>query len=182
MNSNIKPIPTNADHKLLKTLCLKLASTSLLLATAITIIIALIWLTVFKKILAFGTGLDFSKYNFFGEQASAIVQNFNPYFWWLVCILATFLVLRIIVQITKTIIQRSNYKPVDDISFEQLRTRLSKPALDVLLWAWSDTDEPLMLGDLQQARKELANGKASRLYKAQEQRHHLIQALEDIAE
>jgi hypothetical protein len=61
---------------------------------------------------------------------------------------------------------RARLKLVDAGSVAQITDRLSAPALDVLLWAWRERDEPLRVGDLQLASRALRAGRATRLQQA----------------
>lgn len=176
MKEQFERAPKPHDLKLLRNIVLKLAAPAIIASAVIIVLIGLVWLYLFKGILSFGESLDYSKFDIFGEQANKMIQDFNPYFWWIVCLLGTFIIIRILFAITKAIMRHSRYKLVDQNSFNQLSTELSVPALDVLLWAWSDHDEPIRLGDLKQAKDELAGGKSIRLYRAIEQRQLLEQA------
>lgn len=176
MKAQFERTPKPHDLKLLRNIVLKLSAPAFTLAAVITIVIALFWIYIFKLILTFGENLDYSQISFLGEEANKYITEFSPYFWWLVCLLGTFIVLRIVIAIVKAIIRHNRYKLVDQRSFDQLSNQLSIPALDVLLWAWSDKDEPVRLGDLQQTRNELSGGKSIRIYRAIEQREALEQA------
>lgn len=176
MKAQFERAPKPHDLKLLRNIVLKLSAPTLIVSAVLVILIALVWLYIFKQILAFGKGLDYSKLSFFGDEANKYIVEFSPYFWWLICLVGTYIVIRIVIAIVKAIMHHNRFKLVDQHSFELLSQQLSVPALDVLLWAWSDHDEPIRLGDLQQTKNELTGGKSIRLYRAAEQRQILEQA------
>lgn len=176
MKAQFERAPKPHDLKLLRNIVLRLAAPAIILSAIIIAVIGLVWVSIFKRILSFGKSIDYAKLDFFGADANKIIQDFSPYFWWLIGIAGTLIVIRILFALVKSVMQRSRYKAVDQNSFNQLSQQLSVPALDVLLWAWSDHDEPVRLGDLKQAKDELAHGKSIRMYRALEQRQTLEQA------
>lgn len=179
MKAQFERAPKPHDLKLLRNIVLKLSAPAIIASAVICVLIAFVWVSIFKRILAFGEGLDYSRLDFFGEHASKLINEFNPYFWWLICILLSFLVIRIAFAIVRFIMHRNRYKIIDQASFNALSNQLSVPALDVLLLAWSDQTEPIRLGDLQQTKSELATGKSIRLYRALDQKQILNQAIQD---
>jgi hypothetical protein len=111
-----------------------------------------------------------------GADASALLQRYNPYFWWAVVILCTILIAYLLTLAVRGLAGRARLKAVDPHSVEQLTDQLSAAALDVLLWAWQQRDEPLRVGDLQLAGRELRAGRAGRLQLAAIQRAALESA------
>ena len=173
MNKNTNYLPSKLDHKLLRNLIFQLSLPSIVTAVILVILVGIFWISGFKKILSFGNAIDYTNLNLFGEQASLLIQQNNQYFWWAVCILCSLIIIWILQAIVRAIFSKARYKLVPPKFFEQLRQGLSTPALDVLLWAWPERDEPLRLGDLILAKTELRNGRSTRLKTALEQRQAL---------
>lgn len=170
--------PTRADRRLLRQ-TVHAHTLGLFLAGLLGLVIVLwIWARLAQKLLQFGLHIDFDRLHVAGPEAMAILQRINPWFWWVVVILATLIVLRILFAIGRMLAAQARQRPIRSEAFNRLVHQLSAPALDVLLWAWSTPDEPLCVGDVQQAAHELAAHRASRLQTARAQRKALQDALQ----
>jgi hypothetical protein len=161
--------PSRQDSALLHKILLKLTATAKILSATLVVVVALIWYDLLNRLLAFGNGIDYAGNHLMGAEATALLQRYNPYFWGALVALCTILVAWVVYQAVRAILARARLKRVDETSFEQLASRLSAPALDVLLWAWQPRDEPLRVGDLQLARQELMAGRSARLQLAARQ-------------
>ncbi len=169
MNQEHIQTPSRQDGALLRRILLKLTATAKIVSATLVVLIALVWYDLLNRLLAFGNGLDYAGNRLMGAEATALVQRYNPYFWWALVFLFTILIAWLVYLAVRSILTRAQLKPVDAASFAQLADQLSAPALDVLLWAWQPRDEPLRVGDLSLARNELANGRARRLQLAAQQ-------------
>lgn len=163
MNSEQILTPTTQDHLLLARILLKLTATTKILCTLLVVVVALGWYDLLNRLLAFGKGINYAGNHFMGADASSLLQRYNPYFWWAVVILCTILIAYLLTLAVRGLTSRARLKAVDPHSVEQLTDQLSAAALDVLLWAWQQRDEPLRVGDLQLAGRELRAGRAARL-------------------
>lgn len=166
MTSEQTLTPTSRDHALLGKILLKLTATTKIISAILVVVIVLAWYDLFNRLLAFGQGINYSGNHFMGAEASALLQRYNPYFWWALVILCTILVVYLLTLAVRALAGRARLRPVDPPSVELLTEELSAPALDVLLWAWQQRDEPLRVGDLQLARRALRTGRAGRLQMA----------------
>ncbi|HEX7387170.1 MAG TPA: hypothetical protein VF285_07835 [Castellaniella sp.] len=166
MNPEQTLTPTTQDHLLLGKILIKLTATSKILSAILVVVIVLAWYDLLNRLLAFGKGIDYTGNHFMGADASALLQRYNPYFWWALIILCTILILYLLTLAVRAMADRVRLKLVDDGSVTQMTDRLSAPALDVLLWAWRERDEPLRVADLQLASRALRAGRARRLQQA----------------
>jgi hypothetical protein len=176
MTSEQNLTPTRQDHLLLARILLKLTATTKILCALVIVIVARGRYDLHNRLLAVGRGIDYAGNHFMGAEASALLQRYNPYFWWAVVILCTILIAYLVTLTVRGLTARARLKTVDPHSVEQLTDQLSAPALDVLLWAWQQRDEPLRVGDLQLAGRELRAGRAGRLQRAAIQRAALESA------
>jgi hypothetical protein len=169
MNQESFQTPSRRDSSLLRRILLKLTATAKILSATLVVLVALAWYDLLNRLLAFGNGIDYAGNHIMGAEATALLQRYNPYFWGALVILCTIIVGWLVYQAVRAIQVRARAKLVDERSFEQLAEQLSAPALDVLLWAWQPHDEPLRVGDLQLAHRELATGRSQRLQQAARQ-------------
>ena len=176
MKAETSSTPNSTDIKTLRSIILKLSIPTISIAIILAAIIGLLWLNIFKRILAFGHSLNIAKLDLFGKDVNNLLQQFNPYFWWVVCIIASLIALWIIIKIIVGLFNKARFKLVDDNSFQRLSSNLSVPAIQVILWVWSADDEPLRLGDLKQALGEITTGRFTKLQTAQRQKNILEQA------
>lgn len=168
--------PSRQDFLLLRKILLKLTATSRILSATLVVVVALVWYDLLNRLVAFGNGIDYAGNHLMGAEATALLQRYNPYFWGALVTLSTLIVAWLVYLSIRAILARARLAQVDTASFEQLTAQLSPPALDVLLWAWQTRDEPLRVGDLQQARQALAAGRSRRLQLAAQQLAALEQA------
>ncbi|CAM5205483.1 putative protein OS=Castellaniella defragrans OX=75697 GN=HNR28_002184 PE=4 SV=1 [Castellaniella defragrans] len=166
MNPEQTLTPTTQDHLLLGKILLKLTATTKIFSAILVVVVVLAWYDLLNRLLAFGKGIDYAGNHFMGAEASALLQRYNPYFWWALIILCTILIVYLLTLSVRGLANRARLKLVDAGSVTQITDRLSVPALDVLLWAWRERDEPLRVGDLQLASRALRAGRATRLQQA----------------
>lgn len=162
-------LPKSQDHALLRTLLLKLTATQKIVAAAVVTIVALIWYDLLNRLLAFGDAIDYAALHMLGAEGSALLQRYNPFFWWALVVLCTVIIAYFLYLFVQSTAQRTRLRPVDEHSVTQLCQTLSAPALDVLLWAWQDRSEPLRIRDLQRTRAELRTHRATKIQQANRQ-------------
>lgn len=158
--------PSPQDSILLRKTLLRLTAIAKLMAAAVTVLVVLVWYRLLDRLLAFGSGIDYAGNHVVGTEATALLQRYNPYFWWAMAILVTIMLAWLVSLAIRRIMAQTRLKAVDDRSFQQLAQQLSAPALDVLLWAWQPQDDPLRVGDLQLAQREISHGRSVRLQQA----------------
>ncbi|MGB6008293.1 hypothetical protein [Castellaniella sp.] len=169
MNQESFQTPSRQDSALLRRILLKLTATAKIASATLVVLVALVWYDLLNRLLAFGNGIDYAGNHIMGAEATALLQRYNPYFWGALVILCTIIVAWLVYQTVRSMLARARLKLVDEHAFQQLAAQLSAPALDVLLWAWQPHDEPLRVGDLQLAHRELAAGRSARLQRAAQQ-------------
>ncbi|WP_322995866.1 hypothetical protein [Castellaniella sp.] len=158
--------PSPQDSSLLRKTLMRLTAAAKLMATAVVVLVVLVWYDLLNRLLAFGNGIDYAGNHVVGTEATALLQRYNPYFWWALVALVTIMLAWLVSLAIRRIMAQARRKTVDDHSFQQLAQQLSAPALDVLLWAWQPQDDPLRVGDLQLAQQELSRGRSARLQQA----------------
>ncbi|MBV6272697.1 hypothetical protein KVP09_07175 [Alcaligenaceae bacterium CGII-47] len=162
-------LPNARDHALLRNILLKLTATQKIIATAVVVIVTLIWYDLLNRLLAFGGAIDYAALHVLGAEGSALLQRYNPFFWWATIVLCTIIIAYFLYLFVRSTAQRTRQRPIDQHSVTQLCQGLSAPALDVLLWAWQNRSEPLRIGDLQRTRNELRAHRATKLQHAARQ-------------
>lgn len=171
-NANTSDQATAADRALLRRTLWSLTARHTVLCIVVVAVVALAWFSALKRVLAFGKTVDYSGLSSLGVQAIALLQQYNPFFWWAVVVLCTL----IIAYFLKLFIQASHRQAMARIVSESVVARLANElgntALDVLNWAWVNRREPLRVGDLDRALGELRNGRAARIQLAR--RHQAL--------
>ncbi|MFT0532197.1 hypothetical protein ACMHYJ_05085 [Castellaniella hirudinis] len=158
--------PSPQDSALLRKILLRLTAPAKLMASAVAVLVIWVWYNLLNRLLAFGDGIDYAGNHLVGAEATALLQRYNPYFWWALVALITIMLAWLVSLAIRRIMTHARFKAVDEAAFQQLAQQLSAPALDVLLWAWQPQDDPLRVGDLQLAHDELGRGRARRLQQA----------------
>ncbi|HUH40427.1 MAG TPA: hypothetical protein VL024_06105 [Castellaniella sp.] len=171
MNSEQTQIqqPSRQDHALLRSAVFKLSASRRIIVAVVIVAVVLAWYDLLNRMLAFGDGIDYAGLHVVGAEATALLQQYNPFFWWAVVALCTIIIAYFLYLFARASMRQARLRPVDAMTFARLSDGLSLPALDVLLWAWRDRDEPLSVGDLQRAREALAADRAGKLQRATQQ-------------
>lgn len=154
---------------MLRTLLLKLTATQKIIAAAVVTIVVLIWYDLLNRLLAFGDAIDYAALHMLGAEGSALLQRYNPFFWWAMVVLCTIIIAYFLYLFVQNTARRARLRVIDEHSVSRLCQSLSAPALDVLLWAWQDRSEPLRIQDLQRARDELRAHRATKIQQANRQ-------------
>lgn len=173
-----EPAPTREDRRLLRRTVLAHLLGIWVLILVLVLLIAWGWARLAQAVLAFGLDFDFRRFNVAGPEALSMLERINPWFWWVLVGLLTLIVLRILFALGRSLLAHARLRRVRPEAFQRLAGQLSAPALDVLLWAWPSTDEPLRVGDVQHAAAELVAHRATRLQTARHQRRVLQDALQ----
>ena len=90
------------DRALLRSTLLRLTSTHKLLCIAGVLAVAWLWYIVAGHIQAFGQALDYAGLQAFGPQATALLVQYSPFFWWAVIIALTLIIAYFLFGIVQT--------------------------------------------------------------------------------
>lgn len=170
MNNTETPLssPTVKDRVAIHQTILHLTALYKGIATAVVIIVAIIWLTLIKRILYFGRTLDYSGLEAMGLD-QALIKQYNPFFWWTVVVICTLLISYFLIQFVQYTRQRARQKIVAEHHIQSLLTKISPAASQVIAWAWKDRSHPITVGVLQQTTAQLAINRYSLICLAKEQ-------------
>jgi hypothetical protein len=163
MKPNYSPQPTSQDHALLRSTLLRLTATKKMLCVVVVVLVALLWYDLLNRLMAFGRGIDYSGLHALGVQTVALLQQYNPFFWWAVVALCTLIIAYFLYSFVDNSLKRVRLKLVDEDTVGALASQLSEPAREVLRWAWRDRREPITVGDLQRAAHEMRHGRAAKI-------------------
>ncbi|TEA77049.1 hypothetical protein [Allopusillimonas ginsengisoli] len=155
--------PTRQDQSLLRNTLLKLTATQKIISVVVVAVVALVWYNLLNRLIAFGQGIDYSGLSALGVEAVALLQQYNPFFWWGVVLLCTLIIAYFLYSFVQSTRQSVRSKLVDEPTIAMLADELSESALEVLRWAWNDQRQPISVGDLQLAAAELRNGRAGKI-------------------
>lgn len=175
MTSDPTSLPRAQDHTLLRSVVLRHTATQKIIAAVVVTAVVLIWYDLLNRLLAFGAGIDYAALHVLGAEGAALLQRYNPFFWWVLVALCTLIIAYFLYVFVRGTARSASLRPIDQPGVEVLGQGLSAPAIDVVLWAWQDRSEPLRVADLQRARTELRNHRASKIRQAQ----HQLALLED---
>jgi hypothetical protein len=76
------PQPTRQDRAFMRNTLIKLTAAQKLLCAAVILLTALVWYDLLKRLVAFGKGIDYSGLHALGGQTIALLNQYNPFFWW----------------------------------------------------------------------------------------------------
>lgn len=158
-----RPRPSRADAALLRNTVLKLTAATRLFTVVVVLLVALIWWFLLHRLIAFGKGLDYSGLEALGAQVMAFVQQYNPFFWWAIVALCTLIIAYFLYGFVEAMNRQASSRRVSADLVASLAGRLSPSAVQVLQWSWQNRREPITVGVLQRAQRELGNGRAARI-------------------
>lgn len=171
-NANFTNQPTPADRALLRRTLWSLTARHTLVCTVVVLVVALAWFSALKRVLAFGKTVDYSGLSSLGVQAIALLQQYNPFFWWAVVVLCTLIIAYFLKVFVLASHRQAMARVISEPAVARLAAELSPAAIDVLNWAWVNRREPLRVGDLDRAAKEVRGGRAARIHLAR--RHEAL--------
>lgn len=163
-----RPRPTRADAALLRNTVLKLTAATRIFTVAVVAGIAIVWWYLLHKLIAFGKGLDYSGLEALGGQVMAFVQQYHPFFWWAIVALCTLIIAYFLYGFVQAMNRQASARRVNADIIASLASRLSPSAVQVLQWSWQNRREPITVGVLQRALRELQGGRAARIELAEQ--------------
>lgn len=158
-----RPRPTRSDAALLRNTLFKLTAAFRLTAIAIVAVVALVWWLLLHKLIDFGKSLDYSGLVALGGQVATFVRQYNPFFWWAIVALCTLIIAYFLYGFVEAMNRRASGRRISADTVALLASRLSPPAIQVLQWSWENRREPITVGVLQRALRELQWGRAQRI-------------------
>src|SRR5690606_20046051 len=154
-----RPRPTRADASLLRNTVLTLTAATRVFTVAVVILSALAWWFILHQVIDFGRGLDYSGLEALGPQVMAFVKQYNPFFWWGIVALGTLIIAYFLYGFVESMNRRASSRRIDADIIAGLASRLSPPAVQVVQWSWHNRREPITVGVLQRALRELQSGR-----------------------
>src|SRR5690606_3603852 len=97
----------------------------------------------------------------------AIVQQYNPFFWWAIVALCTLIIAYFVYAFVLAMNRRAKARRVGADIVAGLAAELSPAAIQVVQWSWQNRREPITVGVLQRAQVELQNGRAAQIHLAE---------------
>lgn len=176
MKQTSSPLTTPQDNAVLRSTLLKLTATQKILCTVVVAVVALVWYALLNRLIAFGKQVDYSGLQVLGNEATAFLQRYNPFFWWALVALCTLIIAYLLFGFVQSSRQRVQSKIVTAHTFQTLVDQLSEPARDVLRWAWQDRSQPVTVGVLQRTASELKTGRAGKIVLSRQQAQMLGQS------
>ena len=168
------PAPTVKDRLAVHQTILRLTAAYKVIAAAIVVIVAVVWLTVINRILHFGRTLDYSGLEALGLDA-ALIQQYSPFFWWTVVIICSLLITYLLVNFVQYTRQRASQKIVSHQDLQDLLKKISPAAAQVIGWAWENRRYPVNVGVLQQSAVQLGAKRYTLICLAKDQESLLTQ-------
>lgn len=159
---------TRRDTALLRRSLLNLTALHKILAALIVLAALLAWWPAMGALRAFGNDLDYSGLQALGPQTVALLQEYNPAFWWAMTVLVTLFIVYVLYGLITAMQRRVRHKIVRGATVAFLAHELSDAGREVLDWAWRDRREPITVGVLQQALLECSRGRAGKIALARE--------------
>lgn len=171
--------PTRQDRSLFRNTLLKLTATQKIICVVVIIVVALVWYKLLNRLLAFGQNIDYSGLQVLGARTLALLEQYNPFFWWVVVALCTLIIAYFLYRFVLSVQRSARARLVDENTVSHLVSQLSEPAREVLRWAWQDRRDPICVGDLQRAYAEIRSGRAYKIALAR--RHAAVLSVADPA-
>ncbi|MCQ9618025.1 hypothetical protein L1889_16240 [Paenalcaligenes niemegkensis] len=163
-----RPLPKAQDSTVLRSTIIKLTATQKILSASVIVVVALIWWDLLNRLIAFGRGIDYSGLSALGLDTIALIQQYNPFFWWTLVVICTFIIAYFLYRFTLYTHVLWQRRSVDETVFAELIKNLSASACEVINWAWHDRRHPITVGDLQRAANELRSGRFSKISLAEQ--------------
>ncbi len=155
--------PTSQDRALFRNTLLKLTAAQKIICAVVIVVVALIWYDLLNRLVAFGQNIDYSGLHALGVQTLALLNQYNPFFWWAVVALCTLIIAYFLYGFVRSTQRAARARLVKEETVSELVSQLSEPAREVLRWAWQDRRDPITVGDLQRAYAEVRSGRAAKI-------------------
>lgn len=163
MKPNTQLQPTRHDDTVLRNTLLKLTAAQKITCTVVVAVVVLVWYDLLNRLIAFGHGIDYAGLHALGAQIVEFLKRYNPFFWWGLVALCTLIIAYFLYGFIQSTSRRAQSRLVSAETLAELVKQLSEPARRVLDWAWQDRRNPITVGDLQRAHRELRSGRFSKI-------------------
>lgn len=167
--------PTKSDLQQINALLRKLCLPRWLWRASLLALAALVWIWIAKQILIGGSLVRYDRLETLGPQVVSLMTQINPYLWWGLTIILSFIVLSLARGWLKSSVQKGRLVHVSVGDIQKLSQGMTPEAVDVLLWAWDHESGPITIGDLIATRNQLQGGRIRKLANARAQ-HQLLMA------
>jgi hypothetical protein len=151
------------DCRLINQTVLKLSAPRLLIQTALVVVGVIIWFFAATWLLQFGKTIDYAALVPLGQATVDMITRISPYIWWGVVVIWTLIAYFVIRAMVDSSIRASRAASVPTSALADLTAGLSDEVIEVVLWCWSNRDEPYTLGDLRRARIEARHGRVEKI-------------------
>lgn len=178
-NAALLTPPTVKDRLTIHQSILRLTALYKGVATAVIVVVALVWITVINYILAFGRTLDYSGLEALGLDAE-LINQYNPFFWWTVVIICSLLITYFLVNFVQFTRKKASQKIVPKQEVKNLLSKISPAATHVIAWAWENRRHPITVGVLQQTTAQLGANRYALICLAKDQEHLVNTHLQSI--
>ncbi len=173
MTTHSAPKTTRRDVATIRRALYRLTAMQKLFCLALIVIAAFIGWAVLTRLVAFGQGVDYSSLQVLGDDTIAVLQQYNPFFWWGLAIIFLLLLIYILMGFVAATQRQVRNRLVSTAMVQHIVSQLSDAGRQVLEWAWQDRREPISVGVLQTALLEMRTDRASKLSLAHEHAHIL---------
>jgi hypothetical protein len=151
------------DCRLINQTALKLSAPRLLIQTALVVVGVIIWFFVADWLLQFGKTINYGSLVPLGQATVEMVTRISPYIWWGIVVIWTLIAYFVIRAMVDSSIRASRAALVPTSALADLTAGLSDEVIEVMLWCWSNRDEPYTLGDLRRSRMEARHGRVEKI-------------------
>lgn len=162
------PNPTVKDRLAIHQTILRLTAFYKTIVAAVVVVVAVIWLTLIKRILYFGRTLDYSGLEALGIDA-VLIKQYTPFFWWTVVVIFSLILSHFLFRFVQYTRQRASQKIITDKDLQNLLKTISPAATHVLAWSWENRRHPITVGVLQQTTSQLGANRYSLICLAKDQ-------------
>jgi hypothetical protein len=162
------------DCRLINQTVMKLSAPRLLIQTALVVVGVIIWFFVAAWLLEFGKTIDYATLVPLGQATVDLLTRINPYIWWVTVVIWTLIAYFIVRALVDSSIRASRAASVPTGALADLTAGLSDEVIEVLLWCWSNRDEPYTLGDLRRSRIEARHGRVEKIAIVRQQEALLV--------
>jgi hypothetical protein len=162
------------DCRLINQTVMKLSAPRLLIQTALVVVGVIIWFFVAGWLLQFGNTINYATLVPLGQATVDMLTRINPYIWWVIVAIWTLIAYFIVRALVDSSIRASRAASVPTGALADLTAGLSDEVIEVVLWCWSNRDEPYTLGDLRRSRIEARHGRVEKIAIVRQQEALLV--------